>query len=155
LTRIDGGRNHSFVLRARTTIGRNPDNDLSLTMGSVSRHHAVLIPAFRSALLQDLGSTNGVLVNKRRVRCARLEHGDVITLGEAQFRYTVAPVTMGAISPSQAPPRRRANKSRRNADSRRPTKIGLSDDLPREKSTGAFPSLPSSTGPTKRERPAQ
>ena len=106
LTRIDGGRNHSFVLRARTTIGRNPDNDLSLTMGSVSRHHAVLIPAVRSALLQDLGSTNGVLVNKRRVRCARLEHGDVITLGEAQFRYTVAPVPTGAVSESQTPSRR-------------------------------------------------
>jgi len=110
LTRIDGGQNHSFVLRARATIGRNPDNDLSLAMGSVSRHHAVLIPAFRSALLQDLGSTNGVLVNKRRVRCARLEHGDVITLGEAQFRYAVAPVPVGDISGSQAPPRRRAHR---------------------------------------------
>jgi pSer/pThr/pTyr-binding forkhead associated (FHA) protein len=82
LTRIDGGRNHSFVLRGRTTIGRDPDNDLALETESVSRHHAVLIPAFRSALVQDLGSTNGVLVNRRRVRCARLEHGDVITLGQ-------------------------------------------------------------------------
>ena len=108
LTRIDGGKNHSFVLRAPTTIGRDPDNDLSLTMGSVSRHHAVLIPASRSALLQDLGSTNGVLVNKRRVRCTRLEHGDVITLGEAQFRYTVAPVPTGAVSESQTPSRRLA-----------------------------------------------
>jgi chromosome segregation ATPase len=110
LTRIDHGKNHSFVLRARTTVGRNPDNDLSLTMGSVSRHHAVVIPAFRSALLQDLGSTNGVLVNKRRVRCARLEHGDVITLGEAQFRYTVAPVPAGAVSERQTSPRRRAHR---------------------------------------------
>jgi chromosome segregation ATPase len=108
LTRIDGGQSHSFVLRARTTIGRDPDNDLSLAMGSVSRHHAVLIPAFRSALLQDLASTNGVLVNKRRVRCARLQHGDVITLGEAHFRYAVAPVQVGAVSGSQTPPRRRA-----------------------------------------------
>jgi len=108
LTRIDGGKNHSFVLRARTTIGRNADNGLSLAMGSVSRHHAVLIPASRSALLRDPGSTNGVLVNRRRVRCTRLEHGDVITLGEAQFRYTVAPVPVGAVSGSQAPPLRRA-----------------------------------------------
>jgi hypothetical protein len=110
LTRIDGGKNHSFVLRARTTIGRTPDNDLPLTMGSVSRHHAVLIPAFRSALLQDLASTNGVLVNKRRVRCARLEHGDVITLGEAQFRYTVAPVPVVAVSGGQAAARRRVHR---------------------------------------------
>jgi chromosome segregation ATPase len=109
LTRIDGGRNYSFVLRARTTIGRNPDNHLALALTSVSRHHAVLIPAFRSAFLQDLGSTNGVMVNKRRVRCVRLEHGDVITLGTAQFRYTVAPVPTAAVAGSQAAPRRRAH----------------------------------------------
>jgi hypothetical protein len=109
LTRIDGGRNHSFVLRGRTTIGRDPDNDLALETESVSRHHAVLIPAFRSALVQDLGSTNGVLVNRRRVRCARLEHGDVITLGKTQFRYTVTPVPVGAVSGSRTPPHRQAN----------------------------------------------
>lgn len=91
LTRIDNGQNHSVVLRGRTTIGRDRDNDLPLAMRSVSRHHAVLIPAFRTAFVQDLSSTNGVLVNQRRVRCARLEHGDVITCGEAQFRYTVTP----------------------------------------------------------------
>ena len=102
LTRIDGGRNHSVVLRGRTTIGRDPDNDLSLGTQSVSRHHAVLIPVFRSALLQDLRSTNGVLVNKRRVHCARLEHGDVITLGQAQFRYTVAPAAVGRGRESNA-----------------------------------------------------
>ena len=54
LTRIDSGENHSVVLRGRTTIGRDHDNDLSLAMRSVSRHHAVLIPAFRTAFVQDL-----------------------------------------------------------------------------------------------------
>ena len=97
LTRIGSSQNHSVVLRGRTTIGRDSDNDLPLPMRSVSRHHAVLIPAFRTAFVQDLSSTNGVLVNQRRVRCARLEHGDVITFGEAQFRYTVSPAPAGAV----------------------------------------------------------
>lgn len=91
LTRIDNGQNHSVVLRTRTTVGRDSDNDLPLTMRSVSRHHAVLIPGFRTVFVQDLRSTNGVLVNQRRVRCARLEHGDMITFGKAQFRYTITP----------------------------------------------------------------
>lgn len=95
LTRVDNGQNHSVVLRGRTTIGRDRDNDLPLAMRSVSRHHAVLIPGFRTAFVQDLSSTNGVLVNQRRVRCARLEHGDMISLGEAQFRYTVTPAPAG------------------------------------------------------------
>ncbi|MGH8316468.1 MAG: FHA domain-containing protein [Steroidobacteraceae bacterium] len=98
LTRIDNGQNHSVVLRGRTTIGRDRDNDLSLAMRSVSRHHAVLVPNLRTAFVQDLSSTNGVLVNQRRVRCARLEHGDVITFGGAQFRYTVTPAPAGAVS---------------------------------------------------------
>jgi pSer/pThr/pTyr-binding forkhead associated (FHA) protein len=98
LTRIDNGQNHSVVLRGRITIGRDRDNDLPLAMRSVSRHHAVLIPAFRAAFVQDLGSTNGVLVNQRRVRCARLEHGDVVTFGGAQFRYTVTAAPAGASS---------------------------------------------------------
>jgi chromosome segregation ATPase len=102
LTRIDSGQNHSVVLRGRTTVGRDHDNDLSLAMRSVSRHHAVLIPAFRTAFVQDLSSTNGVRVNQRRVRCARLEHGDVITFGEAQFRYTVTPAPAGAVSTGSA-----------------------------------------------------
>jgi pSer/pThr/pTyr-binding forkhead associated (FHA) protein len=97
LTRIGSSQSHSVVLRGRTTIGRDRDNDLPLAMRSVSRHHAVLIPAFRTAFVQDLSSTNGVLVNLRRVRCARLEHGDVITFGEAQFRYTVSPTPAGAV----------------------------------------------------------
>jgi myosin protein heavy chain len=97
LTRIGASQNHSVVLRGRTTIGRERDNDLALPMRSVSRHHAVLIPAFRTAFVQDLSSTNGVLVNQRRVRCARLEHGDFVTFGEAQFRYTVAPAPAGAV----------------------------------------------------------
>jgi chromosome segregation ATPase len=95
LTRVDNSQNHSVVLRGRTTIGRDRDNDLPLAMRSVSRHHAVLIPGFRTAFVQDLGSTNGVLVNQRRVRCARLEHGDMISLGEARFRYTVTPAPAG------------------------------------------------------------
>jgi chromosome segregation ATPase len=97
LTRVDNGQNHSVVLRGRTTIGRERDNDLPLAMRSVSRHHAVLIPGFRTAFVQDLGSTNGVLVNQRRVRCARLEHGDMISIGEAQFRYTVTPAPTSAV----------------------------------------------------------
>ena len=102
LTRIDSGQNHSVVLRGRTTIGRDCDNDLPLAMRSVSRHHAVLIPAFRAAFVQDLKSTNGVLVNQHRVRCARLRHGDVIAFGEAQFRYTVTPAPAGPVPAGQA-----------------------------------------------------
>ncbi len=109
LTRIDNGQNHSVVLRGRTTIGRDRDNALPLAMRSVSRHHAVLIPAFRTAFVQDLRSTNGVLVNQRRVRCARLEHGDMISFGEALFRYTVTPTPAASASAGSSNPVRHSH----------------------------------------------
>lgn len=115
LTRIDSGQNHSVVLRGRTTIGRDRDNDLSLAMRSVSRRHAVLIPAFRTAFVQDLRSTNGVLVNQHRVRCARLEHGDIVSFGEAQFRYTVAPGPTGAMPTGSTTSGQRGHSSLKHA----------------------------------------
>lgn len=90
LTRIDSDLNQSFVLRSRATIGRDSDNDIQIDARFVSRHHAAMVPGHRSALVEDLSSTNGVVVNGRRVRCARLTHGDVLTFGTAKFRYTVA-----------------------------------------------------------------
>jgi pSer/pThr/pTyr-binding forkhead associated (FHA) protein len=98
LTRTDNGQNHSVALRGRTAIGRDLDNDLSLAMRSASRHQAVPISALRTAFVQDLGSTSGALVNQRRVRCARLEHGDVIAVGGAQFRFTATPAPAGESS---------------------------------------------------------
>lgn len=98
LTRIDGGQNQSFVVRGRTTIGRDPDNDIHLQARFVSRRHAALIPGDRSAFVEDLRSTNGVIVNGRRVRCARLTHGDVVTFGVAEFRYTVASAPDSAVA---------------------------------------------------------
>ena len=97
LTRIDDDQHQSIVLRGRKTIGRDADNDIALQARFVSRRHAAVIPSHGSALVEDLRSTNGVIVNGRRVRCARLTHGDVITLGTAKFRYTFGP---GADGPS-------------------------------------------------------
>lgn len=105
LTRIDGDQHQRIVLRSRKTIGRDADNDISLKARFVSRRHAAVIPSHGSALVEDLRSTNGVIVNGRRVRCARLTHGDIITLGTANFRYTIeataedlAPAAPGPIA---------------------------------------------------------
>ncbi len=91
LTRLDAAEGASIVVRGRTTIGRDADNDVQISARFVSRHHAVLIPGYRSTFVQDLGSSNGVLVNGRRVRCARVLPGDVVSIGKAQFRLSLAP----------------------------------------------------------------
>jgi hypothetical protein len=75
---------------ARSTIGRSRDADCVLRDPNVSRHHAELR---RSAAgewtIADLGSTNGVKVNGRRVGSTRLRPGDQVTLGTTTFRFDV------------------------------------------------------------------
>lgn len=80
-----------YVLDAeRSTVGRSRDADCVLRDPNVSRHHAELR---RSAggewTIADLGSTNGVKVNGRRVGSTRLKSGDQVTLGTTTFRFDI------------------------------------------------------------------
>jgi chromosome segregation ATPase len=102
LTRIDGDHNESFVIRRRTNIGRATENDLRLQARFVSRRHAVVIPGPQSARIEDLDSANGVIVNGKRVPQATLKHGDIVMLGMAEFRYTVAAVAEDASEGTSA-----------------------------------------------------
>jgi Protein of unknown function (DUF3662)/FHA domain len=74
----------------RATIGRGKDADCVLRDPNVSRHHAELrrSPAGEWTIA-DLGSTNGVKVNDRRVGSTRLSAGDRVTLGTTTFRFDV------------------------------------------------------------------
>ena len=83
----DGGREVVHVLGRKTSIGRTPDNDLQLDTKFVSRHHAVILAGPESTIIEDLNSTNGVLVNGRRVTRQALQQGDQIAIGRAHYRY--------------------------------------------------------------------
>ncbi|MER3409827.1 MAG: hypothetical protein C4306_06955 [Thermoleophilia bacterium] len=53
----------------------------------MSRRHAELRQEGTSYLVVDLDSTNGTLVNGVRVRQAKLEHGDTISLGSTDLVF--------------------------------------------------------------------
>ena len=74
----------------RSTIGRSKDADCVLRDPNVSRHHAELRRSPRGEwTIADLGSTNGVKVNGRRVGSTRLSPGDSVTLGTTTFRFDI------------------------------------------------------------------
>jgi hypothetical protein len=80
-----------YVLDAsRSTIGRARDADCVLRDPNISRHHAELrrSPA-GDWTIADLGSTNGIKVNGRRVASTRLKSGDRVTLGTTTFAFDV------------------------------------------------------------------
>jgi hypothetical protein len=92
LIRIDGDRSISHTLGRRTRIGRAPGCELHIDSTSVSRHHALILAGTREAIIEDLNSTNGVILNGRKVTRQVLNDGDIVTIGEIQFRYVAKPV---------------------------------------------------------------
>ena len=70
------------------TIGRSRDCAIVLEDAGVSRHHAELRPDEDGWLVEDLGSTNGVLVNGRRIRGGQsLQDGDRLELGSTEVVF--------------------------------------------------------------------
>lgn len=85
--RQDSGADVVYPVGKRTTIGRTPENDIQVDTTFVSRHHAVLLSSPDHCIVEDLNSTNGVLVNGRRVGRQILQDGDTVTIGRTEFRY--------------------------------------------------------------------
>jgi Protein of unknown function (DUF3662)/FHA domain len=72
---------------SRVLIGRSRDCDLTLDDPNVSRRHAELRNEDGHWLVADLGSTNGVKVNGRRVEEQVLQPGDELALGLARLSF--------------------------------------------------------------------
>jgi pSer/pThr/pTyr-binding forkhead associated (FHA) protein len=75
------------VKQRRVVIGRSRDCDVQLNDANVSRRHAELRQEGASYWIVDLGSTNGMEVNGRRVKRAKLRDGDTITIGSTDVVF--------------------------------------------------------------------
>ena len=100
--------------KARVVMGRGVDCDVVIDHASVSRHHAVLRTAGALAI-EDLGSTNGVRVNRRRLEpraVVTIDPGDAIELGSVlMLVQRGAPATIIAQSTRPSAPLRIASPS--------------------------------------------
>lgn len=86
LLRWDGAKPLPTDLeRGRTTLGAAPDCGLHLPEQYVSRYHAQLSCDGPALFIRDTGSRNGVFVNGRRVKSARLCPGATLRVGRARF----------------------------------------------------------------------
>jgi len=75
------------VDKERISIGRRADNDIQLDHIAVSGQHAVVVSILNDSFLEDLGSTNGTLVNGAAVRKHFLRNGDLVEIGRHRLRY--------------------------------------------------------------------
>jgi predicted component of type VI protein secretion system len=75
--------------RERMTIGRRADNDICLPNLAVSGEHAAVVTISPDSFLEDLGSTNGTLVNGAPIAKHLLRDGDQIDVGRHVLVYCV------------------------------------------------------------------
>jgi len=120
------------IEKERLTIGRRAQNDIPIDNLAVSGEHAAVVNVFNYHFVEDLGSTNGTLVNGKEVKKQVLSHNDLITVGKHQLRYineqgaaagefdkTVV-IRRPAGAPAQAP----ADQDTPAAPARRPSAAG-------------------------------
>src|SRR5450631_1835447 len=71
----------------RITLGRRADNDVCLPNLAVSGEHAAVVTILDDSFLEDLGSTNGTLVNGNAIVKHFLRDRDEIDVGRHKFVY--------------------------------------------------------------------
>jgi hypothetical protein len=81
-----GGKAYELSVE-RAILGRSRECSVRVDDANVSRRHAEVRDEGDGWLLVDLGSTNGTLLNGKRVERERLEDGDTITLGSTQIVF--------------------------------------------------------------------
>ncbi len=97
-TAADGGMPSLFcifngqkyaVAKEEWIIGRgNKTADLPIKDGNISRRHAAVILQNGGFYMKDLGSTNGIEFQGRRVDTKRIEEGDVYQICDYELRFT-------------------------------------------------------------------
>jgi hypothetical protein len=115
----DSVRTRHELAPGRVTIGRSDQVDISINSTGISRRHAIIEISDSGAQLIDVGSRNGTFLNGRRIKRARIQHGDVIYFGpgvrfvveaartaeaEPQFEESPTPVPAWAAPTKTAPP---------------------------------------------------
>lgn len=73
--------------KERVTVGRRPYNDIVIDNLAVSGEHAVIVTILKDSFLEDLGSTNGTLVNGQPIKKHFLKHQDIIELGKYKLKF--------------------------------------------------------------------
>jgi FHA domain len=82
--------------KERITIGRKAQNDIQIENLAVSGEHACIVTILNDSFLEDLGSTNGTVVNGNQIKKHILQNNDVIEIGKYKMKYVMEAATAAA-----------------------------------------------------------
>jgi hypothetical protein len=84
------------ISKSRTVIGRGTEADITVDDSGISRRHVEILWDGTRAQANDLGSTNGSVLNGQRLSSAALEADAVITAGQTTITLRLLPQAAGA-----------------------------------------------------------
>jgi pSer/pThr/pTyr-binding forkhead associated (FHA) protein len=79
--------------KERMTIGRKTSNDIVIDNLAVSGEHAAIITILHDSFLEDLDSTNGLIVNGMATKKHFLQNNDLVEIGKHSLKYVNDQVT--------------------------------------------------------------
>jgi len=95
--RLDGKviKEYPTNLARKLSVGRKAENDICLDDSTVSGKHAVfdITPSpyvhkhSNDVFIEDVGSTNGTLLDGKKINKEQLKHGDTVKIGPHEFLY--------------------------------------------------------------------
>jgi pSer/pThr/pTyr-binding forkhead associated (FHA) protein len=88
--------------KERITIGRKAQNDIQIENLAVSGEHACIVTILNDSFLEDLGSTNGTIVNGNQIKKHNLQNNDVIEMGKYKMKYVLEAGAPAAAAPATA-----------------------------------------------------
>ena len=88
------------LAKERTTIGRKPHNDIQIDNLAVSGEHAVIVTILNDSFLEDLGSTNGTVVNGNAIKKHFLQNNDIIELGKYKLKFVGEAAAAAGAAPA-------------------------------------------------------
>jgi hypothetical protein len=88
LTEPDGTKTQHVINKTAIRIGRSSNNDIVLLNDSISSHHAEIHRRRDGTFyIVDLGSTNGVYINSKKITQSEISDGDKLELGEVHLQF--------------------------------------------------------------------
>jgi pSer/pThr/pTyr-binding forkhead associated (FHA) protein len=158
LLQLDGAVLKEIPAKNELTVGRKADNDIVIDSPAVSGHHCKIFREGNTFFVEDLHSTNGLFLNRKKIVKAGLENNDVIGIGKHSLKFIdeapLASIETRAEKPAPSPVQKqeaivrivKGIVSHREYELKnRSTYIGKSDHVQiKIRGTGLFGSAPES-----------
>ena len=86
---VDIAGTRHVLSKGRTVIGRGSDADITIADAGTSRRHVEILWDGERAMVRDMGSTNGTMLDGRKVTEAALPPDSVVTIGRTDIVFHV------------------------------------------------------------------